>query len=99
MVGGEGALVLDLLTLVLLVSDVALATTVFILVAKPDLGVAFVLRSTGIRDDWFEEHVAPEELTRLRTSVRLVGYLGLAVVFCWSFIVGTMMTVNNLVIG
>ena len=88
---------LDLLTLAMLLSDVALATSVFILVAKPDLGVAFVLRHTGgVRDDWFEEHVGPEELKRLRASIRLAGYLGLCLVFAWSFIIGAVMTVGNL---
>lgn len=83
------------MTLVMLLSDVALATAVFILVAKPDLGVAFVLRRTGLRDDWFEDHVTPDELARLRTSARLLGYLGLCLVFGWSFIVGVMMTVGR----
>ena len=83
------------MTLVMLLSDVALATVVFTLVAKPDLGVAFVLRRTGLRDAWFEEHVSPEELARLRTGARLLGYLGLGLVFGWSFIVGVMMTVGR----
>ena len=87
---------LNLLTLAMLISDVALATAVFILVAKPDLGVAFVLRHTGVRDDWFEEHIAPEELSRLRTSARMLGYAGLCLVFAWSFIIGAVMTVGNL---
>jgi len=88
--------VLELLIFVMLLSDVALATSVFILVAKPDLGVAFVLRHSGVRDDWFEDHVGPEELTRLRTSVRMTGYIGLCLVFAWSFIIGVVMTVGNL---
>ncbi len=87
---------IDLLTLALLTSDVALATVVFILVARPDLGVAFVLRRTGLRDEWFEEHVSADELARLRTGARWLGYLGLGLVFGWSFLVGVMMTVGRL---
>jgi hypothetical protein len=40
--------------------------------------------------------VSADELARLRTGARWLGYLGLGLVFGWSFLVGVMMTVGRL---
>ena len=85
-----------LLLILLVLSNVALATAVFMVLAKPDLGISFVLRRTGVRDDWFEEHVGPQELARLRTLMKYGSWAGLALLFGWSFFVGVAMTLLRL---
>ena len=89
-------MIFDVLTGVLVLSNVALAASVFILLARPDAGVAFLLRRSGLREGWFEEHLEEEELARLRLGVRLAGYIGLALVFAWSVLAGSLMTLSQL---
>jgi len=84
---------LELLTVVLIFSDVALSAAVFALVARPDVGVVWVLRRAGLGEAWFEEDVSPEEIARLRSGARAAGALGLGLVFGWSFLVGALLTV------
>ena len=80
-----------LLFLLLMVSDVALATLVFISLAKPDLAISFAIRRLGMNEPWFEEHVQEQELARLRRVTRLFSLGGLVAVFAWSFLVGSLM--------
>lgn len=75
---------------VLILVDVALATAVFIVLARPDLAIAFALRNLGsVSHEWFQEHIQPEELARLRKVARLGGWVGLLAVFALSFALGT----------
>lgn len=80
----------------LMLGDVALAALVFILLARPDMGVAFVLRRTGLGDDWFQQHVSQEELARLRTASRIAGVGGIALLFVASFGVGVVVATARL---
>lgn len=80
----------------LIVSDVVLASLVFISLAKPDLAISFAIRRLGMNDPWFQEHVSDSELQRLRTVARLFGFAGLLAVFGWSFLVGALMAVDAL---
>jgi len=83
--------------LLLIISDVVLASLVFISLAKPDLAIAFAIRRLGgLGDDWFQEHVGETELSRLRLVARLFGWAGLVAVFGWSFFVGAWMAVDAL---
>ena len=82
--------------LVLIISDVVLASLVFISLAKPDLAIAFAIRRMGMNDPWFQEHVSEQELGRLRNVARLFGLAGLLAVFGWSFLVGAVMAVDAL---
>jgi hypothetical protein len=75
------------LTLLLFV-DVLIATGVFISLARPDVVIAFCLRTFGMGGDWFQEHVSEEELVRLRHVMRLVSLAGLALIFSASFGLG-----------
>ncbi|GEM_PF-2372386 len=81
---------------VLMLFDVGLAAAVFILLARPDMGVAFVLRRTGLADDWFQQHVSVEELARLRTASRIAGVGALALLFAASFGVGVVVATARL---
>ena len=72
----------------LLFLDVLIATGVFISLARPDVVIAFCLRTFGMGEDWFQEHVSEEELVRLRQVMRLVGLGGLALIFSASFGLG-----------
>lgn len=83
----------------LVLTDLVLATGVFLLLARPDVAISFVIRSSGVGGGWFEEHLGAEELGRLRRFARLSGWLGLAVLFGWSFAVGAWLTVIRLPTG
>lgn len=72
----------------LLFLDVLIATGVFISLARPDVVIAFCLRTFGMGGDWFQEHVSEDELVRLRQVMRLCGLLGLALIFTASFGLG-----------
>lgn len=85
-----------LLILLMLLSDVGLATGVFVALAKPDVVIALSFRLSGFADDWFQEHVGEEELRRLRNLVRLGSWLGLGTLFGWSFAVGVVATTLRL---
>ena len=87
---------LELLTVLLIFSDVALSAAVFVLVARPDVGVVWALRRSGLGDVWFEDDVSPEEIVRLRGAARAAGGLGLGLVFGWSFLVGALLTMGRL---
>ncbi len=80
-----------LLFLLLMLSDVVLATSVFIALAKPDVAIGFAIRRMGLNEPWFEEHVREDELARLRHITRMFSLGGLAAVFAWSFLVGSLM--------
>ncbi len=80
------------LTLLLFV-DVLIATGVFISLARPDVVIAFCLRTFGMGGDWFQEHISEEELVRLRLVMRLVGVAGLALIFTASFGLGLSLAV------
>lgn len=80
-----------LLFLLLMISDVVLATAVFISLAKPDVAIGFAIRRLGMDEPWFEEHVREDELARLRRVTRLFSLGGLVAVFAWSFLVGSLM--------
>ncbi len=80
-----------LLFLLLVMSDVVLATAVFIALAKPDVAIGFAIRRMGLAEPWFEEHVREDELARLRHVTRLYSLGGLVAVFAWSFLVGCLM--------
>ncbi|MCB9765641.1 MAG: hypothetical protein H6739_38055 [Alphaproteobacteria bacterium] len=82
--------------MLLMLTDVALATAVFVALARPDVVIAFSFRTFGLGGDWFEEHVGEQELSRLRNLVRLGSWVGLGTVFAWSFAVGVMVTLMNL---
>ena len=81
-----------LLFLVLMISDVVLATAVFITLAKPDVAIGFAIRRMGM-GDWFQEHIDEAELSRLRHVTRVFSLGGLVAVFAWSFVVGSLMRV------
>ncbi len=72
----------------LLFLDVLIATGVFISLARPDVVIAFCLRTFGMGGDWFQEHVSEEELVRLRQVMRLCGLVGLGLIFTASFGLG-----------
>ncbi|HJN73615.1 MAG TPA: hypothetical protein QGF58_06735 [Myxococcota bacterium] len=82
--------------ILLIVSDVVLASLVFVSLAKPDLAISFAIRRMGMNDPWFQEHVGEQELDRLRKVARLFGLAGLLAVFGWSFLVGALMAVDAL---
>lgn len=84
------------LVMLLVLSDVALASAVFIALARPDVVIAFSLRHMGMGELWFEEHLGAEELGRLRRVVRLASYVGLLALLAWSFMVGVLMTLAQL---
>lgn len=84
-----------LLTATLLL-DGLLAAAVFTSLAKPDLAVWFALQSRRFGDDWFEEHVGPDELARLRLVARRGAWLGLMGVFALSALAGAMAGVVRL---
>ncbi|MED5370316.1 MAG: hypothetical protein VX899_04810 [Myxococcota bacterium] len=72
----------------LLFADVVLATGVFIAMARPDVVIAFAIRTLGIRDDWFQEHIADEELGRLRLVMKVGTWAGVGFLFASSFGLG-----------
>ncbi len=86
----------DVLLTLLVLTDLVLATGVFLLLARPDMAISLVIRSSRVSGGWFEEHLGAEELGRLRRFARLVGWMGLAVLFGWSFAVGAWLTVVRL---
>ncbi|MBK7757685.1 MAG: hypothetical protein IPO67_19555 [Deltaproteobacteria bacterium] len=84
-----------LLTATLLI-DGLLAAAVFTSLAKPDLAVWFALQSRHFGEEWFEEHVGPDELARLRLVARRGAWLGLVGVFALSALAGAMASVVRL---
>ncbi len=86
----------ELLLTLLVLTDLVLATGVFLVLARPDVAISFVLRSSRVSGGWFEEHLAAEELGRLRRFARIGGWAGLAMLFGWSFAVGAWLTVVRL---
>ena len=86
----------DVLLSLLVLTDLVLATGVFLLLARPDVAISFVIRSSRVSGGWFEEHLGPEELGRLRRLAKVGGWLGLGLLFGWSFAVGAWLTVLRL---
>lgn len=85
-----------LVRLLLMLSAVMLATGVFVTMAKPDVAISFAIRFLGMGDDWFQEHLASEELDRLRRVARLGAVVGLVAVFGWSWFVGSILQLSRL---
>lgn len=85
-----------LLFLLLVISDVVVASAVFVSLAKPDLAISFAFQRMGMAEPWFEDHVTPAELDRLRKVTRLFSLGGLVAVFGWSFLVGSLMALRAL---
>lgn len=85
-----------LLFLVLVISDVLLASAVFVSLAKPDLAISFAFQRMGLAEPWFEDHITDEELDRLRKVSRMFSLGGLVAVFGWSFLVGALMALRAL---
>jgi len=86
-------LVEDLLVLGLVLTDVVLATVVFMVLARPDIGVGWMLRrerQTLPEDELFE---STRELQRLRRFAVVAGSIGLVLLGGWSFVVGAVMTI------
>ena len=81
--------------LLLMLSAVALATGVFVAHAKPDVLISFAIRTFGLGDEWFQEHLAEEELARLRSVARMGSLVGLLAVFGWSFFVGVVLQLSR----
>lgn len=84
------------LALILALLDVALATVVFVVWARPDYAIGVTLRSLGLVDPWFLEEVGAQELGRLRKLMRLIGVLGLVAVFACSFVSGAVLALVGL---
>ncbi len=83
----------DLLVLGLVLTDVVLATVVFMVLARPDIGVGWMLRrerQTLPEDELFE---STRELQRLRRFAVVAGSIGLVLLGGWSFVVGAVMTI------
>ena len=83
----------DLLVLGLVLSDVVLATMVFMVLARPDIGVGWVLRKDRqvfAEDELFD---STRELERLRRFALVAGGIGLVLLGGWSFVVGAVMTI------
>jgi uncharacterized membrane protein len=89
----------ELMLTLLVLTDLLLATGVFLLLARPDLAISLVVRSAGVSGGWFEEHLGAEELGRLRRFASVGGWLALALLFAWSFAVGAWLTVIRLPVG
>ncbi|MCP4807558.1 MAG: hypothetical protein GY913_15220 [Proteobacteria bacterium] len=85
-----------ILFLLLVISDVLLASAVFVSLAKPDLAIAFAFQRMGLADPWFEDHISDVELVRLRKVARMFSLGGLVAVFGWSFLVGALMALRAL---
>ena len=76
----------------LVFTDVVLATLVFMVMARPDIMVGWVLRKepqVEHEEDLFDSN---RELGRLRRFARLTGGVGLILLAGWSYLVGSMMT-------
>jgi hypothetical protein len=86
-------LVQDLLVLGLVLTDVLLATVVFMVLARPDIGVGWMLhrdRQVLAEDELFG---STRELERLRRFSVVAGSIGLVLLGGWSFVVGAVMTI------
>ncbi len=80
------------LVYLLVFTDVVLATLVFMVMARPDIMVGWVLRKepqVEHEEDLFDSN---RELGRLRRFARLTGGVGLILLAGWSYLVGSMMT-------
>jgi hypothetical protein len=86
---------MPIVRMLLMLSAVALATGVFVAQAKPDVVISFAIRFLGLGEDWFQEHLANEELSRLRRVARLGSWVGLVAVFGWSFFVGVVLQLSR----
>ena len=86
----------DLLVLGLVLTDVVLATAVFMVLARPDIGVGWMLRKDRqvlAEDELFE---STRELQRLRRFAMVAGSIGLVLLGGWSFVVGAVMTIARI---
>ena len=80
------------LVYLLVFTDVVLATLVFMVMARPDIMVGWVLRKepqVEHEEDLFDSN---RELGRLRRFARPTGGVGLILLAGWSYLVGSMMT-------
>ncbi len=82
-----------------MLSDLVLATGVFLVLARPEVAISFVIRSKRLSGGWFEEHLAVDELERLMRFARVLGWAGLVLLLGWSFTVGALLTVLRLPAG
>jgi len=82
----------DAIVMVLVLTDVVLATAVFMVLARPDIGVGWILRKDRqvlSEDDLFD---STRELQRMRRFAMVAGAIGLVLLGAWSYVVGAVMT-------
>jgi len=83
----------DAIVMVLVLTDVVLATAVFMVLARPDIGVGWILRKDRqvlSEDDLFD---STRELQRMRRFAMVAGGIGLVLLGAWSYVVGAVMTI------
>ena len=90
-----GRFLFRVLVYFLVFTDVVLATLVFMVMARPDIMVGWVLRKepeVEHEEDLFD---STRELERLRRFARLTAFVGLVLLAGWSYLVGSLMTLGG----
>lgn len=73
----------------LILSNVLLATWVFVILARPMSGARFVLRIMNPKRAMWEPELSHEEAEQLSRIASVLGWIGLAVLAGWSYAVGS----------
>ena len=78
-----------IITTVLIASNVLLATTVFVVLARPKAGARWVLGILNPHKALWDLDPTPEEQAQHERLASVVAWIGLAVLGGWSFAVGS----------
>ena len=82
-----------ILSSALVLSNVLLATWVFVVLARPRTGARFVLRIMNPKRAMWEPELSHEEEEQLSRIAGALGWIGLAVLGGWSFAVGSYLAI------
>jgi hypothetical protein len=82
-----------ILSSALVLSNVLLATLVFVILARPLMGARWVLRIMNPKRAMWDPALSAEEEEQLSRMAGTLGWIALAVLGGWSFAVGTYLAI------
>ena len=81
------------LSLLLPLCDCLLMMVVFVLLAKPKFFMWFLVKMWGVEYEWKMGMLSREEEKKILSIASFLGWLGLPIVFLWSFCCGLLLGV------
>ena len=86
----------QLLALILGASNVLLAVSVFVLMARPERALGWLARLNGMGDVWLSGRLSEADEERLLTLADRLRWPMLILLFGWSFVCGAILTWSRL---